>query len=93
MFSPAVIAKAKRLVADRRVTRTVFGSYRVDGDTGSYLVTTDGKKLGFCTCPATVRGCAHLAAVLLVIRDGVPVPVDEPVVGDPFDGVTDEVSA
>lgn len=93
MFSPAVIDKAQRIVAEHRVTATGYGSHRVAGDHASYLVTTDGKQLGCCTCPATIRGCAHLAAVLLVMRDGIPVPVEAPFTqADPFAGL-DEASA
>lgn len=90
MFSPAVLEKAHRLLAERRVSvvNPDLGMYRVAGDRSTYLVTTDGKRVGYCTCPATIRGCAHLAAVLLVIRGGIPVPVEEDATpADPFEGV------
>lgn len=90
MFSPAVLEKAQRIVAERRVSvaNPGLGMYRVAGDRSAYLVTTDGKRVGHCTCPATIRGCSHLAAVLLVMRGGIPVPVDEDATpADPFEGV------
>jgi uncharacterized Zn finger protein len=88
LFSPPVLAKGRRLVTDRRVTAVTADTWRVRGDHGSYVVVTDGKQVATCTCPATVPGCAHLAAVLLCLRDGVAVPVETPdVPGDPFAGL------
>lgn len=91
LFSQPTLTKARRLLADHKVAvTTVEDLYRVAGDHGSYLVSTDGHRYGVCDCAATVTGCAHLAAVLLAIRGEVPLPVSTdvfPQPADPFVGI------
>lgn len=101
-FSQAVLDKARRLVAEERVTPVGAADlWRVQGDTGPRTVAvlphdTDPEGIGaVCTCPDgdRLRGgsgrCSHVAAVALVIRAEGDVRPAEPVDADPFAGLDD----
>lgn len=93
-FHPTTLGKASRLLAEGRVVKAAAtDTYRVVGDSGAYFVTVsaDGRN-AWCPCPARVTTCSHAAAVLLAIRDGVEVPVDEPDLDNPFDGLADDTT-
>jgi hypothetical protein len=88
-----IVNKSFRLVSEGRVHRVHDRIYRVEGDTGVYLVAVADRDAlsatlhrgtgtpgpdGVCSCPATGE-CSHLLAARTLQRR-----VDEP---DPFAGV------
>lgn len=63
--SPAIKAKARRLLSEQRVLIGIAGYVR--GDTDDYVVAIrDGKP--YCGCPARVRWCAHAVAVATILK-------------------------
>lgn len=88
-FSPEVLRKAKRYVKNGKVSQTEYeGVYRVQGSARQpYTVRTDADRAKrtaswiSCSCPhganqgAGSAYCSHAVAVLLVVKDGLAVPV------------------
>lgn len=87
-FSEEVLGKARRYLADGRVTPDPHpGTYWVQGSGPKrYRVQTDAdegdRRITFavCSCPhgkntsGLAAHCSHVAAVLLLIRDGTKTP-------------------
>lgn len=73
--SEAVQAKALRYIADGRVTITsvhrgaVFAEVKSETAPGAYQTGYALSEGLFCTCAAR-RVCAHLAALMLLVRPG-----------------------
>lgn len=91
-FSPAVLAKARRLIADGALTRAPASEfYVVAGDHGHYPIpVSSDRRNAYCPCPASSATCSHAAAVLLAIAEEIDVPAYE-VEDDsnPFDGLVE----
>jgi len=70
--SPAVLARAGRLLCEERVRLVAPGpewlvEARVVGDTGTYTVGFDGRSW-FCSCECRHSKCAHITAVTIAYR-------------------------
>jgi hypothetical protein len=90
-FSEEVIRKAKHYVSGKRVAKSPYeGVYYVKGSAARpYAVRTDAdpqtRKASWisCSCPhganvgAGSAQCSHAVAVLFVIKDAIPLPVEE----------------
>ena len=73
-LSERSIAKAHRVVSERRVREvTAVRTFVVAGDHDTYLVTIDADG-ATCTCPAYVAHCSHVGAVLLAVGGRPPSP-------------------
>jgi hypothetical protein len=71
-LSEKSLTKARRLVADGRVSEvTAVRTFVVAGDHDTYLVTV-GVDGAACSCPAYVAHCSHVEAVLLTIGGSPP---------------------
>ena len=72
MASPAVTAKALKLLGEERVRFVTPGpewlaEARVVGETGTYTVGFDGRNW-FCSCACIHSRCAHSTAATIVYR-------------------------
>jgi hypothetical protein len=91
-FSAAVVDKAKRLLAEHRMTQVTTSNTRWIVDPAGYLVQCDydpernAMSWMSCTCPSGLHSdpgtarCSHAAAALLILRERYAgMPYTEPV--------------
>ncbi len=67
----SVEEKAVRLLADGKVHiwADSLGLHAyVEGDSGTYVLKTNGRGEWFCTCPSRKRPCSHASAVERITR-------------------------
>lgn len=88
-ISAAVVAKARRLVDQDRVTHIKGLVYEVQGDTDTYTVhlSYPEEVTGACNCLSALARCSHiLAATILYLADPPPFTSRVPS-SDPFEGI------